>query len=150
MVLFLLALPALIDAAPDRFLEDVYKEINKRRSNLPDLRVDRGLENILQRLGYNGDGHDHSQVDNLQAHAERVSGKSGSYDPSTGKAKDFLENWAYTGNYKHTAKSLLDAWMASSGHRRTILDSKFGHVGCGIGKKGRDHTYTCAFIRPHL
>ena len=50
----------------DRFLEDVYKEINKRRSNLPDLRVDRGLENILQRLGYNGDGHDHSQVDNLQ------------------------------------------------------------------------------------
>ena len=50
----------------DRFLEDVYREINKRRTNLPDLRVDRGLEDILQRLGYNEDGHDHRQKDNLQ------------------------------------------------------------------------------------
>jgi len=133
------------------FLEDVYREHNRVRAKegMPKLYVDRDLERILQRLGYNGDGHNHRQVNNLQAYAARVTGLSGSYDPSTGKARDFLENWAYTYNKKHTAKSLLEEWMGSGGHRSTILDSSWEYMGCGIGQSGREWSYTCAFIRDY-
>jgi len=147
-ILLCLALPIIL---ADQFLQDVYNEHNRQRrlKNLPALGVDGDLEKILQRLGYNGDGHNHGQKDNLQAYAARVTGLSGSYDPSTGKAKDFKENWAYSGNKKHTAKALLEDWMGSRGHRATILDSRWGYMGCGIGRNGRDYTYTCAFIRDY-
>jgi len=134
------------------FLEDVYREHNRVRAKegMPKLYVDRDLERILQRLGYNGDGHNHRQVNNLQDYAVRVTGLSGSYDPKTGKPRDFLENYAQSGNFKWTAKDLLnEVWMKSSGHRRTILDSRWEYMGCGIGKSGRDWSYTCAFIRDY-
>ena len=53
---------------PDRFLDQVYAEHNRirRKEGLSTLRIDTGLQKILQRLGFNSAGHDHSQQGNLQ------------------------------------------------------------------------------------
>ena len=49
-------------------MDQVYAEHNRIRkeNGLSTLRVDGDLEDILQRLGYNGDGHDHREKGNLQ------------------------------------------------------------------------------------
>lgn len=158
MIFGLLAFPGLIDARKDlEFLEGVYEEHNRQRDKfkLPALEVDGDLEDILTRLGYNEDGHDHRQKGNLQSHAVQVTGLSGYFDTKTGKPKDFKENVATSGNYKHTAKSLLSRWMASDDHKRTILDSRWGYMACGIGSRpstigrNKDYSYICAFIRDY-
>ena len=51
----------------DQYLEEVYAEHNRIRKDngLSTLYVDKNLEEMLQRLGYNSKGHDHAQKDNL-------------------------------------------------------------------------------------
>jgi len=151
MIFVLLALPGLINA--DKHLEDVYAEHNKirERNRLTTLNVDKNLEDILARLGYNGNGHSHAQIKNLQAYALRVTGTQG------------RENWSTSINYKHTMQSLfytgpspsgrrVTGWMESDGHKINILNPSMSYMGCGIGSRAsrigrdRDWSYTCYFI----
>jgi len=151
MIFALLALPGLINA--DKHLEDVYAEHNKirRKNNLSTLYVDKNLEEMLQRLGYNSNGHRHAQISNLNSYASRVTGIQG------------IENVATSQNYKHTMQTLfykgtspsgrpVKGWMHSPGHKRNILDPSTRYMGCGIGNRpsrigrNKDWSYTCYFI----
>lgn len=162
LVTFLLALPGLIDAydIDDQFVEDVYAEHNKirERNQLPTLYVDKNLEEMMQRLGYNSKGHGHAQVDNLQSYGVRVTGTS--FIPS------YRENTARSFNYKHTMQTLfykgrtpggrpVKGWMESPGHKDAIIDPSLKYMGCAVGStpssigSKRDYSYTCAFIRKY-
>jgi len=144
--------------AGDNFVDQVYAEHNRIRkeNGLSTLRVDGDLEDILQRLGYNGDGHDHREKGNLQSYAVKVTGRSRYTNKETGEPIDYLENYAASKNGKLTAKDLLSSWMDSPGHKKTILDSRWGFMACGIGSQPSsinrgysDYSYTCAFIRKY-
>lgn len=45
----------------------------------------------------------------------------------------------------YSPKSVVNAWMRSSGHRANILNSRFTHVGVGYSSKGQ--VYSNLFIQ---
>jgi uncharacterized protein YkwD len=61
------------------------------------------------------------------------------------------ENLGWGSGRLSTAKSMVRAWMRSSGHRRSILDARFRDVGIGVAPgaparaRGRAATYTTEF-----
>jgi uncharacterized protein YkwD len=53
------------------------------------------------------------------------------YLPSRGQwSAGELLSWA--SGEKATPRAIVDAWMASPGHRRTLLDPRFSDIGVGV------------------
>lgn len=79
------------------------------------------------------------------------------YSPTYGSPFDMMKKFgiSYTAAGENiamgqrTPKEVMDAWMASSGHRRNILSPTFTQIGVGVAKDSRGRLYwTQMFIKP--
>jgi len=76
--------------------------------------------------------------------------------PVYGSFRDMLKNFNIPhssageniASGSNTARAVVDAWMASPGHRRNILSESFTEAGAGYSSNGDFHYWSLILLKP--
>jgi len=115
------------------FWDEFYYLQNKERDDA--LLVDDQIEEILEEVGFNTEGHNHRRINEITKYTLC---RSGDFGKNAYPAPGYL--WG-----EETPKSLLAVWMNSPVHKGIIQDPKHKYVGCARGRSGSNYSYICAF-----